>query len=722
MFLIVLCGLGAVAGTDLSLGGLVGGGADLGTGIIGNDGYLQIDLGPGFVDTLNLSNVSNVSDFVVTEEGVSLLREIEMHGIVTTTGSQTYGPIVELRGDVDLIAGGDVSINGKLTAFGLGTRSLDIDTTSGTVSIADFGVSLDESQYDVGVVRADNVDLGGGANDDVGGLNNLSISGITDSVNFTSTSGLELHGNLSVVSPNVTIGSGATLETEGDLTINSTDISLGANVTTDSGTLTLNGTASVTDSIVLDSGSGDLTVTGALLATTNGTHDVTINSGGTAKIGGAVGNATAAPDLFFANLTTDAGGTTEFSANIAAAYQGFNDDLVFTNSLTASGLYATFDGTVDANDSNIVLNFTDTSQFNGASWSNLAALTVNAGTIGLAGTIESSGSQTYNGAVKLNMDSSGDVALRGFSLTIPGVINGPGGFWPNFLIDFEDTTAPTSLFGFNRISDFVSEGDVSLNGTFTNDGTQTFNGNVSLAGDTVLSSESGIGAVIWNGVDGNSNDLSLNFATVTAIDSNYQNLKNLTVKSDASLTGTISTSGFQDYNSTTTLVGDTALSATGNVRFGDTLDGSHDLSIEADSGRIDFFGALGSSAPLRSLNLESATAVEALAPLTIDGTGGTGPGLRFGPAVGNVNISQPGSTITNAAQEGILLAGGSANTTLAGFTISNSGASGVVALAGNYSGTTFSNSTVTGSGGDGFTAFNADGLSVTDSEFSFQRR
>ena len=56
-------------------------------------------------------------------------------------------------------------------------------------------------------------------------------------------------------------------------------------MTTDGGTLMLNGTASVTDSIVLDSGSGDLTVTGALLATTNGTHDVTINSGGTAKIG-----------------------------------------------------------------------------------------------------------------------------------------------------------------------------------------------------------------------------------------------------------------------------------------------------------------------------------------------------------------------------------------------------------------------------------------------------
>ena len=156
------------------------------------------------------------------------------------------------------------------------------------------------------------------------GLQFLTINTITNSVNFNAASGLTIGGNLSIESsPSVNISSGATLETEGDLTINSTDISLGANVTTDSGTLTLNGTASVTDSIVLDSAAGDLTVTGALLATTNGTHNVTINSGGTAKIGGVVGNATAASDLFFANLTTDAGGTTEFNGNIFAQEQVF---------------------------------------------------------------------------------------------------------------------------------------------------------------------------------------------------------------------------------------------------------------------------------------------------------------------------------------------------------------------------------------------------------------
>ena len=265
-------------------------------------------------------------------------------------------------------------------------------------------------------------------------------------MNFNAASGLTIGGNLSIESsPNVNISAGATLETKGDLTINSTDISLGANVTTDGGTLMLNGTASVTDSIVLDSGSGDLTVTGALLATTNGTHDVTINSGGTAKIGGAVGNATAASDLFFANLTTDAGGTTEFNGNIFAAEQVFNDDIVLnqgtSTNLTAGGVNATFNGNVDAESSDIVLDFTTTA-IDGSKWSNLAELTVNAdtgGTIGLSGTITSSGSQTYNGAVQLDGDTTLD---GGFALNLAqGVV----GNSKNLVLDF--ISQPTSLAG-----------------------------------------------------------------------------------------------------------------------------------------------------------------------------------------------------------------------------------------------------------------------------------
>ena len=70
------------------------------------------------------------------------------------------------------------------------------------------------------------------------------------------------------------------------------------------------------------------------------------------------------------------------------------------------------------------------------------------------------------------------------------------------------------------------------------------------------------------------------------------------------------------------------------MTFGDSLDGSHDLSIDASgtsfaNGVVEFTGAVGSTAPLRSLSFESAATVVALNSLAIDGTGGSGPGLRL---------------------------------------------------------------------------------------------
>ena len=268
------------------------------------------------------------------------------------------------------------------------------------------------------------------------------------------------------------------------------------------------------------------------------------------------------------------------------------------------------------------------------------------------------------------------------------------------------------------LANLTVTGPSDLGASIETSGVQTYEGPVTLIGAAALE---GQGGVFEAGVQGGGNDLVLDFNETVVIDGNgvFDNLGNLSVGGNASLNGSIQTNGFQYYNGTTTLLGDTFIRTgpSSDVEFG-AVDGGHDLSIEAGSGRINFFAALGGATPLQSINLASASAVVAMDTLAIDGTGGTGPGLRIGPAVGNVNMTTAGSTISNAAQEGVLLAGGSANTTLSGFTISNSGASGVVALAGNYSGTTFANSTVTGSAGSGFAANNADGFTVTDSEFS----
>ena len=484
--------LGGSLGTSLILSGGLFGGADLRTGVTGNKSFLEIDLQSGFVDVVKLGSITNVNNLAITEDSLSPspLRKVEMHGDVTTIEGQSYEPTIELRNAILLNAAGDVSINGTLTAQDglIIQRNVGITAPGGTVSIADFGNGTTlGNHYDVAILAADDVNLGGGVgfNDETTrhGLQFLTINTITNSVNFNAASGLSLGGNLSIESsPNVTIGSGAALETFGDLTINSTDISLGADVTTKFGTLTLNGTASVTDSIVLQSGTGDLTVTGALLATTNGTHDVTLSSGGAAKIGGAVGNATAASDLFFANLTTDAGGTTEFNGNIFAQEQVFNDDIVLnqglSTNLTAGGVNATFNGNVNAESSNIVLDF-NTTAIDGSKWSNLGELTVNAdagGAIGLNGTITSSGSQTYNGAVQLDGDTT---LVGGFALNLAGVV----GNSKNLVLDF--INQPTSLAGnYTGINDLTSKGDVLISGDITTTGNQSYDAGVTLDGAT----------------------------------------------------------------------------------------------------------------------------------------------------------------------------------------------------------------------------------------------
>ena len=288
-------------------------------------------------------------------------------------------------------------------------------------------------------------------------------------------------------------------------------------------------------------------------------------------------------------------------------------------------------------------------------------------------------------------------------------------------------TAPVTINGsetFGNIANLSVQNAANLSGTINTTGFQNYGGAVTLSGATILQGTSG---TFGGGLDGQTNNLQLEFSSETEIDGSevFSNIGDLNSTGPVRLSGAISTTGFQNYGNTTTLFGDTALNTggSGNVSFGNTVDGSHDLAIEAGSGRIDFFGALGASAPLQSLNLASASAVQANSTLAIDGTGGSGPGVRVGPNVDNLNIAQPGSTISNASQDGILFAGGSANSTVGGFTITNSGGSGVSILSGFYGGTSaFTNLMVTGSAVDGFAATGAFGFQVTNSEFTTNGR
>ena len=203
-----------------------------------------------------------------------------------------------------------------------------------------------------------------------------------------------------------------------------------------------------------------------------------------------------------------------------------------------------------------------------------------------------SGSQTYNASVNL---SGNTVNLQGTSGTLCvglSTVNGN-----DLTLNF---SAPTTIDGssvFSGLANLTVTGESNLGASIETSGVQTYEGPVTLMGATALKGKAG---VFNTGVQGDGNDLVLNFTETVVIDGDsvFDNLGNLLVAGNASLNSSIQTNGFQHYAGTTTLLGDTFIGTgpSGDVEFG-AVDGSHDLSLEAGTGRIDFFGALGQCCP-----------------------------------------------------------------------------------------------------------------------------
>ena len=371
---------------------------------------------------------------------------------------------------------------------------------------------------------------------------------------------IEIYGGTPIIDGEIA----STAEGQSVLVQGASGIEVGKNISTTNGSLTLNGTTSASDSITLSSGSGDLTVTDALLATTAGTHDLNLNSTGTAKIGGAVGNSTGSATTFFNSLTTNAGGTTEFSGNIVALTQTFNGDIVLNGSMsmgsmgTAAGLTATFNGNVDATNSDIQLGFVSTA-IDGANWSNLGSLRFEGTEIAVQNTIQSTGDQTYDSTVNvvdnLTLDTgSGDLNISGPLLATTAGTH-----------DVNINSTGTAKIG-GAVGNGTGSATTFFNGLTTNAGgttefsgnvvalTQTFNDDIVLNGSMNMSgttTNAGLSATFNGQVDATNSTIQLGFVS-TAIDgANWSNLAGLRFEgTDIGLQNTLQTTGDQTYIAT----------------------------------------------------------------------------------------------------------------------------------------------------------------------------
>jgi len=277
-----------------------------------------------------------------------------------------------------------------------------------------------------------------------------------------------------------------------------------------------------------------------------------------------------------ATLTTDAGGSTIAKADITTTgNQTYNDEFVLNTSLTLTGGNASFTGGITGDGNDLTLNFTGDATLDGGS-TNISGINnlTSLGGVAANGTITTSGAQSFEG----NATLIGNTTLVGPSATLAGTFDGQG---HDLTINYTSPTTISSSGG--NISNFTSVGDVLLNTTdFETIGSQTFQGNVTLTGDTMLTGTSGSFA---NGLDGDGHSLTLNYFNTTTIDGNsvFSDLNDLTSHGPVELGGTIQTAGNQSYLDTATLINATEIQAAGGGFEGGLVGAGNDLTLNIAS-------------------------------------------------------------------------------------------------------------------------------------------
>ncbi|NBP89504.1 MAG: hypothetical protein EBU59_13605, partial [Planctomycetia bacterium] len=195
-------------------------------------------------------------------------------------------------------------------------------------------------------------------------------------------------------------------------------------------------------------GSGNISVSGDLLATNAGSESLIVNSTGVATFGGAVGNGSSSLTSYFNLFTTDAGGTAQFAGNVVSLVIALNSDVELLGNVTFAGEGGAFNGSVDGGGFGVQLGFLETA-VDGARWSNLASLRFEGdggntiGTISLSNTITTTGLQEYNGRVVLSDNTTLVAGADGVSFL--GGVDGSTSGNQSLAVN---TTGPT-VFGGN---------------------------------------------------------------------------------------------------------------------------------------------------------------------------------------------------------------------------------------------------------------------------------
>lgn len=612
----------------------------------GSDG--NVNFGAAVGGTKALGDVTIVSAKDVTLSGMQAASFTQQAGI----GKTTLNGATNTFTGAFAFTGNELAINGALTASQatINNAGALITGAGSNITVADgfaqtgagsvkLGGSITTTETDI--TFAGPVTVGGTVTLTSGATGNgdIRFAGTLDNANASNTGSTTLTAGAGHIAFGGNIGATTAL---GNLTINSSqDVELPVTVTANTLTTDAGGSTIFKNNAVITTvgkqeygdavrlaGNTTLASGGNVIFsnTLNGGYNLTVNAAGITRFSGAVGNTAA-----LNNLVTGASGSVEINGGSATTIgnQNYGEQLTLgadatltstnagniTFGKSVNGAHAltvatdgitTFHGavgSVNALSSIAVVNQAGTLLMNGGSFRTTGAQTYGSGTIilGADTLLASSGAGTINLAGNVDAAictiAALDVQTQGATI-FGGAV---GTYRPLWSITTDGLPSATNTVTFQQ-------------GTVITHGDQRYGETVILGANTKMTSYNQ-GEIVFGGpvraaVDGQQ---SLTIATsgdITfqgPVGDNNQRLASLDTSrsKDGNVLingGEVTTTGAQAYGGAVQLADNTVLESTnrGNVAFGGTVDGAHDLTIKTD-GSTSFAQAVGGTTELASL-------------------------------------------------------------------------------------------------------------------------
>jgi len=571
----------------IRLDGTINGGNDL---ILNTTGTTDINgtIGgttPIATITTNAGGTTDIGADIRAQGGTMTFNDpVTLTGDITLT--DTGGTGITFNSTVDAGDSLTLAVSGTTTFVGgVGATSAIGDGTGAAMAINSTGATEFQNTVatDSGIAQA------GGAG---------TVTFLQDVTIAAGDTGTTFNGN--VVLGGLTLDADGTV-TFGDAGTDTLTVSTGLvtiDTMTNNSAVDINSATTLSSDLTVSAGSGTITLDGTI----NGGNDLILNTTGMTDINGAIGQTTE-----LASVTTNATGTTQVGANVAAGQMTFNDAVLLdTQSITLSGTNAgggaTFANTVNGAQ-DLTLSIAGATTFVGTVGNSAA---IGDGT-GSAITVNSTGSTTFQNTVQTaagitQADGAGTLQFDQNVTTGGTGANAANAFNANVVLDgLNFSSAGTVTLGNAGADTLTVSGAATTVTTAAANQQVTVNSATTLNADLTVSS--GSANIVLNGtIDGN-NDLVLDSTGTTDINGvigGNTPVASLTTNAGGTteIGANISAQGSsQTYNDPVVLTSSVTLTDAGTISFEQTVDGPHDLTL-AGGGDAVFKGRVGNTAPL----------------------------------------------------------------------------------------------------------------------------